>query len=49
MPSRTGEKGNCRSTLTARGIISPSRKLGNQMLKYSESAIAGYFSADAGR
>jgi hypothetical protein len=29
-----------RRTLTARGIISPLRKMGNQMLRYSESALA---------
>src|SRR5215469_12815041 len=39
MPSRTAEKGNCRSTPRVRGIISSSWKLGNHRLRYRESAI----------
>src|SRR5579863_7758586 len=41
MPLFCAEKENCFTTERSRGIISDSRKLGNQMLKYNRSAING--------
>ena len=39
IPGRDAEKGNNFNTDAARGIISIGEKLGNQMLRYSGSAI----------